>query len=147
MVVAPCGKQQLLSFSVFFSILVFLSQSYFSSFTFSVSPLVSVLHLYFRQASEMYRVFIKYCVFPRTFNILRPLPRKDRGAAIGCTENVHSDQMRRSPTCRGEVAVNLEKNTIFNEHPVYYSYCSLGDRSHTFHSPKQVLCVGIFIDT
>ena len=37
--------------------------------------------------------------FPPIFNILQPLPRKDR-AAIGCTENgqpirvtVHSDQM------------------------------------------------------
>ena len=28
--------------------------------------------------------------FPRIFNILRPLSREDR-AAIGCTENVHSD--------------------------------------------------------
>ena len=37
---------------------------------------------------KSFRVLIKYCVvfFSRIFNILQPLPSKDR-AAIGCTEN------------------------------------------------------------
>ena len=33
-----------------------------------------------------YRVFIKYCVFPRILESLPPLPRR-HSAAIGCTKN------------------------------------------------------------
>ena len=69
-------------------------------------------------------------------NILQPLPSKDR-AAIGCTEHgqpirmtVHSDlrsdELISYMICRGWIAVNLEKNSIFIEHPVFTNnslYC------------------------
>ena len=60
------------------------------------------------------------------YNILRPLPRKDR-AAIGCTENaqpirvtVHSD-LRSDELLsymQGMACSELGKDTSFNEHPV-----------------------------
>ena len=69
---------------------------------------------------KSYRVIIKYCIFfPRTFNILQPLLRKDR-AAVGSTENgqpltVHSDLSSDELILHaGDGAVG--KNTIFNEH-------------------------------
>ena len=69
---------------------------------------------------HMYRAFIKYYVFiPRISNILRPL---HHWAFIVCTEKgqpirvtVHSHLLR-----GGGVAVNLEKNTIFNNILNYY---------------------------
>ena len=80
----------------------------------------------------IYRVFIKYCVFfPRILESLPPLPRQ-HSAAIGCTKiyqpigmtvHLHSVESFEGllQRCRreGGVAVNYEKNTIFNEHSVY----------------------------
>ena len=70
------------------------------------------------QGVQKFSFIYKIC-----FSILPPLPRQ-HWAAYGCTVNgqpirvtVHTQiayQMSCSPACRGWVAVNIRKNTIFN---------------------------------
>ena len=64
------------------------------------------------------------------YNILRPLPRKDR-AAIGCTEKGLSIRMTVHWDLRSDELISymqgmgcskFRKNTIFNEHPVSKRY-------------------------
>ena len=55
----------------------------------SIYPISCKGYTYLRKAAStdyFYRVFIKYCVFPRILEILPPLPLQ-HSAAIGCTEN------------------------------------------------------------
>ena len=71
--------------------------------------------------------------FPRIFNILRPLPCKDR-AAIGCTENGQPIRVTVNSDLKSDELISymqgmdcskFGKNTVFNEHPVrtYIDLC------------------------
>ena len=71
-----------------------------------------------------YRVFIKYCVcffFFKNFLLLGCYwLYKKRSDNQSDYSLISLEQLSRPPTCRGWVALNWEKNTIFNEHQVSF---------------------------